>query len=220
MLRSMSQSHAAATAGGRSLCGPEEHGQQQHRDDGHASGNHEQRAIVDDPGGRIGPLGHHRREEVIRGDDADAEDQEIEQPLGAGAHILRECRIDEDVHGCEEEGVADAVQQLDGDDRGDAVGEEGEGQEARGVAEDADDHRGFPAEADQHVTEHEHGDDLGDLAEALHEHRDVCVDADALGEVVIDHHEVAVVDGAVDEGDDEEHEDGGDAEKLDCLAPC
>ena len=40
----------------------------------------------------------------------DAEDQHVEQPLGARPHVLREELVHEDVHGGEEERVADAVQ--------------------------------------------------------------------------------------------------------------
>jgi hypothetical protein len=46
----------------------------------------------------------------------------------------------------------------------------------------------------QHAAKHEHRHDLGDLADALHDHADVGVDADTFGEEAIDHDEVAIVD--------------------------
>ena len=52
----------------------------------------------------------------IRHQRADAEDHDVEQALRAGAGVLREIRVHEDVDRREEERVADAVQHLDQDD--------------------------------------------------------------------------------------------------------
>ena len=64
-----------------------------------------------------------------------AEDEQVEQALSARAHILREGGVDEDIDRRKEERVADAMQQLHGDDGRHAVREEGEHQEARAMAQ-------------------------------------------------------------------------------------
>jgi len=66
-------------------------------------------------------FGENRLQEVrtdrIGGERADAQNHHVEQPLGAGAGVLREMFIHEDIDRGEEKRVADAVQYLDEDDQ-------------------------------------------------------------------------------------------------------
>ena len=71
---------------------------------------------------------------------------EVEEALGARTDILREIGVDEDVDRREEERVANAVEDLDQNDRRGALRHERVDGEAGGVAEDAHDHRGAPTE--------------------------------------------------------------------------
>ena len=66
-----------------------------------------------------GEVGHER---------PDAEDEHVEQPLGAAANVFGEVLVHEDVDGGEEEGVADAVEQDHGE-HGYLLREEGEDRE-------------------------------------------------------------------------------------------
>jgi hypothetical protein len=135
--------------------------------------------------GREQEAGHHI---------ADPQDQQVEQALGAGADVLGEHRVDEDIDRGEEEGVADPVQQLHRHDHRDAVGEEGEDRETGGVAQHADDHGDLPSQSRQHAAQQEHGQDLGHLAQAQHHHAEIAGDPHPVGQEGVCHHEVAVVD--------------------------
>ena len=53
----------------------------------------------------------------VLGEIAQAENEEVEEPLSARTNVLREVLIDEDVNRGKEERVADAVQRLNQDDR-------------------------------------------------------------------------------------------------------
>ena len=74
------------------------------------------------------------------------QDHQIEQALGAGAHVARKEFVDENVDRRKKERVGDPVQQVDEDDELLVLGEEREHGEARRVAENPDDHRGTPTE--------------------------------------------------------------------------
>jgi hypothetical protein len=54
----------------------------------------------------------------VRDHQSDTEDQQVEEPLGAGSDVLGEYFIDKDIERRKEECVADAVQDLDEDDQG------------------------------------------------------------------------------------------------------
>src|SRR5262249_25786219 len=169
---------------------------------------------ADDALGGIGILEDAAQE--VRGERADAEDQDVEQTLGTGAHVLWEELVDEDVDGGKEKGVADAMHRVDQDGRR-GLWPEGEDGEAGAVAEDAEDHGPAPAEAFEDVAEEEDRQDFGDLAD-LHDGADpVGGDVDeaavaAWAEEGEGPEEEALVHGRVDECDDEKDEDEGPAQ--------
>ena len=166
-------------------------------------------------------------DEVAR-DRADAEDQGVEQALRARADVFGEELVDEDVHRGEEEGVADAVQDVDRDGQG-RLGHEGEHGEPRRVAQDADNHGRPPAERLEDVAQERHRADLGDLADAHDRHHPVARDADA-GVVPVDPrrareeslgpHEVSLMHRRVDERHHEQHQDEGVLQQPNRFEPC
>ena len=91
-------------------------------------------------------LRHQLRPDEVGHQRAEAENHQVEQPLRAGARVLREELVHEDVDRREEERVADAVEHVDQDDELLVLRQEGEHREPRRMAEDADDHRRAPAE--------------------------------------------------------------------------
>src|SRR5206468_12285113 len=111
---------------------------------------------------------------------SETENQEIEQALGRGADVFGKEFIHEDVNRGEEKGVTNAVQHLDQNDEDLGVGEEGEHGETHGVAEDAEDHGHFPAEFFQEDTQHRHGQDFENLAEAHDGHAPALFEAHPL----------------------------------------
>ena len=116
------------------------------------------------------------------------------------------------------------MEHLHGNDHAGALRTKRINGEARGVAEDAHDHRGAPTELLQRGAEDEHREDLGDLADA-HDGRDpVGGDADAAGflrgaEEDAGPVEVAVVNEGIDERDEPEHEDEGVLEEAERFEP-
>lgn len=160
--------------------------------------------VVDDTEGRrVG--GGEPGEELAGNHHACAEDQQVRGTLGARSDVGGKHGIDENVNRRKEEGVADAVEHLDGDDetRVARISEQGEHTVADGMAEDADDHGPFPPQFFQNNSQREHGDDFGDLTDAAHHHGHFCGDAD-VGEKAVDHDEIAVVDHGIDERNEEE----------------
>ena len=199
--------------------GPEGDGEEEGGDEGEAGGVEEEVAVVDGAVGG-GEFALEGDEDPFGGEVADAEDEEVEEGLGTGADVFGEGGVDEDVEGGEEEGVADAVEDLDGDDHGLIFGHEGEDAEAGGVAEDAEGHGGFPTKAGEEPAEDSHGEDFGDLADGHDGHDPLGFDADGgAAEEAAGHDEVAVVNGRVDEGDDEEDEEEGFFEEGDGAEP-
>lgn len=99
------------------LGGPESEGEEEGRDESEACGVEEKFAIVD---GAIGgsEFALEGDEDPFGGEVAEAEDEKVEEGLGAGADVFGEGGVDEDIEGGEEEGVADAVEDLNGDDHG------------------------------------------------------------------------------------------------------
>src|SRR5258708_2214022 len=98
---------------------------------------------------------------------ARSEHQQVEQSLRACANVMRKDRVHEDIEGREEEGVADAVKNLDRDDERLVfrLVEEGEHGEAHRMTEDAENHRPFPADFLEHSAEDEHRRALSHLAD-------------------------------------------------------
>ena len=77
---------------------------------------------------------HHRGAKRIGDDYTDAENHDVEQALRAGAGVLREIFIDENVNRREEERVTNAVQQKDKNDEASCLREKCEYAKARNVA--------------------------------------------------------------------------------------
>ena len=199
--------------------GPEGEGKEESGDECEACGVEEEVAVVDGAVGG-GEFALEGDEDPFGSEVANTEDEEVEEGLGAGADVFGEGCVDEDVEGGEEEGVADAVEDLDGDDHGLIFGHEGEYAKAGGVAEDAEGHGGLPTEAGEEPAEDGHGEDFGDLADGHDGHDPLRFDADGgAAEEAAGHDEVAVVDGGVDEGDDEEDEEEGFFEEGDGAEP-
>src|SRR5581483_7384674 len=83
--------------------GMEEYGQDRRPEGAESQRIEEQRGEVDLLGRRVRQVIPEGAPERIADQGSQAEDQEVEQALGAGPHVLREVLIDEDVHRCEEE---------------------------------------------------------------------------------------------------------------------
>lgn len=88
------------------------------------------------------------------------------------------------------------------------------------MAEDAEGHSGLPTEAGEEPAEDGHGKDFGDLADGHDGHDPLGFDANGwAAEEAAGHDEVTVVDGGVDEGDNEEDEEEGFFEEGDGAKP-
>lgn len=201
------------------LGGPESDGEEEGGGKGEACGVEEEVAVVDGAigGGQFALKGD---EDPFGGEVAEAENEEVEEGLGAGTDVFGEGRVDEDVEGGKEEGVADAMEDLDGDDHGLILRHKGEHAEAGSVAEDAEGHGGLPTEAGKEPAEDGHGEDFGNLADGHDGHDPLGFDADGrAAEEAAGHDEVTVVDGRVDESDDEEDEEEGFFEEGDGAEP-
>ena len=112
------------------------------------------------------------------------------------------------------------MQHLDQDDQPRVLREIRVNAEPGRVAENADDHRRLPAQLDEHRAEHEHREDLGDLADA-HDRRDpVAGDADLLAlEEDARPVEIAVVHESIDQCHDPEDQDERMTEHLERFQP-
>jgi hypothetical protein len=61
------------------------------------------------------------------------------------------------------------------------------------MAKDAHDHRRAPAQLHQHLAQHQHGEDFGNLPQRQHHHREIARNAHAVGQEGVGHHEIAVM---------------------------
>lgn len=185
---------------------PEGEEKQRCREQGQAGRNEEQLVVID---GTVdsGQFTLEGNEDPLGGEVSEAKDKEIEQTLGAGADILGECRIDEDIERGEEEGITDAVQNLDNNDDGLVFRQEGKDREPQGVAENAKNHRGLPAQFGEEIPQNGHGSDFRNLPDAHHRHDPLRLDADRVtAQKATGHQKVAIVDGGVNEGDNKENQ--------------
>ena len=114
------------------------------------------------------------------------------------------------------------MEKLDEDDEWGGGGEKGEDEEAGSVAEDADDKSGAPAEFGEDFAENEHREDFGDLAQAHDDGGPCGVDlggGQGFADESAGHDKITVMDGGINEGGNEEDEDGRDGEEFASFQP-
>src|SRR5438477_9728145 len=107
-------------------------------------------------------MGFELRPQNIPDERTQAQNQEVEQPLGARASVLWKEFIHKDIDGCKEECIANAVEENACDDRN-LVRKKCEDSKADGMAQNADGHRRAPSELLEHSSQHGHRADLGEL---------------------------------------------------------
>ncbi len=106
------------------------------------------------------------RTDKISDEGTGTQNHHVEQPLSTRPDILREELIHKDVDRRKEEGVADAVNDVDGDDQRLDLRHESKDGEANSMAQNADHHGGPPPQSLECRSQNEHGQNFCHLADA------------------------------------------------------